>query len=149
MEDVNIALGKALAQTTIGNPLNETVRMGALAGRGQRDEVRGGGHHGLARTRGRGEDDVVTGQDSQRRLLLGGVEREALALRPRDERVEDDVGVCAAMCVDNGCAAGFNCFVANDGILNLCLQACDVDMPDCPPGTGCLPVLAGGVCAPA
>lgn len=63
--------------------------------------------------------------------------------------VDNDIGTCAAMCVDNGCAVGFNCFVANDGILNLCLQACDVDMPDCPPGTGCLPVLAGGVCAPA
>jgi len=34
------AIGKALAQTTVGNPLNEKVRMGALAGRGQRDEVR-------------------------------------------------------------------------------------------------------------
>ena len=40
MEDVSIALGKALAQTTIGNPLNEKVRMGALASSGQRDEVR-------------------------------------------------------------------------------------------------------------
>jgi len=63
--------------------------------------------------------------------------------------VANNMGTCAAMCVDNGCAEGFNCFVANDGILNLCLQACDVNMPDCPPGTGCLPVLAGGVCAPA
>ena len=34
------AIGKALAQTTIGNPLNEKVRMGALASNGQRDEVR-------------------------------------------------------------------------------------------------------------
>jgi oxepin-CoA hydrolase / 3-oxo-5,6-dehydrosuberyl-CoA semialdehyde dehydrogenase len=40
MEDVWIALGKALAQTTIGNPLNEKVRMGALAGQSQRDEVK-------------------------------------------------------------------------------------------------------------
>lgn len=40
LEDVNIALGKALSQTTIGNPLNEKVRMGALAGREQRDGVR-------------------------------------------------------------------------------------------------------------
>ena len=63
--------------------------------------------------------------------------------------VDDDMGVCAAMCVDNDCAEGFNCFVANDGILNLCLQACNVNMPDCPRGTGCLPVLGGGVCAPA
>lgn len=40
MEAVWQALGKALAQTTIGNPLNEGVRMGALAGQSQRDEVR-------------------------------------------------------------------------------------------------------------
>lgn len=37
--DVQIDLGKALAQTTIGNPLNETVRMGSLAGISQRNEV--------------------------------------------------------------------------------------------------------------
>lgn len=40
LEDIQIALGKALSQTTIGNPLNEKVRMGALAGRSQREEVR-------------------------------------------------------------------------------------------------------------
>ncbi len=40
LEDVHIALGKALAQTTIGSPLNEKVRMGALAGQGQKEEVR-------------------------------------------------------------------------------------------------------------
>jgi oxepin-CoA hydrolase/3-oxo-5,6-dehydrosuberyl-CoA semialdehyde dehydrogenase len=39
LEDIQIALGKALAQTTMGNPLNEKVRMGALAGKGQRAEV--------------------------------------------------------------------------------------------------------------
>ncbi|WEK37112.1 MAG: phenylacetic acid degradation bifunctional protein PaaZ [Candidatus Pseudobacter hemicellulosilyticus] len=39
MEDVWKALGKALSQTTIGNPENEKVRMGALAGQGQREEV--------------------------------------------------------------------------------------------------------------
>ncbi len=40
MEDVWKALGKALSQTTIGNPENEKVRMGSLAGQGQRDEVK-------------------------------------------------------------------------------------------------------------
>ncbi|NCT93302.1 MAG: phenylacetic acid degradation bifunctional protein PaaZ [Chitinophagaceae bacterium] len=40
LEDVQIALGKALAQTTIGNPLNEKVRMGSLAGQSQREEVK-------------------------------------------------------------------------------------------------------------
>jgi oxepin-CoA hydrolase/3-oxo-5,6-dehydrosuberyl-CoA semialdehyde dehydrogenase len=39
LEDVQIALGKALAQTTIGNPLNEKVRMGSLAGQSQKEEV--------------------------------------------------------------------------------------------------------------
>lgn len=40
LEDVHIALGKALSQTTIGNPLNEKVRMGSLAGQSQREEVK-------------------------------------------------------------------------------------------------------------
>lgn len=39
MEDVWIALGKSLGQTTIGNPENEKVRMGSLAGIEQREEV--------------------------------------------------------------------------------------------------------------
>jgi oxepin-CoA hydrolase/3-oxo-5,6-dehydrosuberyl-CoA semialdehyde dehydrogenase len=38
--EASIALGKALAQTTIGNPLNEKVKMGSLAGKGQREEVK-------------------------------------------------------------------------------------------------------------
>jgi oxepin-CoA hydrolase/3-oxo-5,6-dehydrosuberyl-CoA semialdehyde dehydrogenase len=40
MEDAWKALTKALAQTTIGHPENEKVRMGALAGQSQREEVR-------------------------------------------------------------------------------------------------------------
>jgi oxepin-CoA hydrolase/3-oxo-5,6-dehydrosuberyl-CoA semialdehyde dehydrogenase len=40
IEDVQIALGKYLSQTTIGNPLNEKVRMGSLAGESQRAEVK-------------------------------------------------------------------------------------------------------------
>jgi len=40
LEDVSVALGKALSQTTIGNPLNEKVRMGSLAGQTQRSEVK-------------------------------------------------------------------------------------------------------------
>src|SRR5688572_14577482 len=39
MEDVWLSLGKSLSQTTIGNPENEKVRMGALAGLEQREEV--------------------------------------------------------------------------------------------------------------
>jgi oxepin-CoA hydrolase/3-oxo-5,6-dehydrosuberyl-CoA semialdehyde dehydrogenase len=40
MEDVWKAISKSLSQTTIGNPENEKVRMGALAGQSQRDEVK-------------------------------------------------------------------------------------------------------------
>lgn len=40
MNDVWKAIAASLSQTTIGNPLNEKVRMGALAGLGQRDEVK-------------------------------------------------------------------------------------------------------------
>ena len=38
--DIHIALGKALSETIIGNPLNATVRMGSLAGNTQRNEVK-------------------------------------------------------------------------------------------------------------
>lgn len=40
VEDVQIALGKALAQTTVGHPQAEGVRMGALAGRDQAQRLR-------------------------------------------------------------------------------------------------------------
>lgn len=39
LEDVQIALGKAFSQTVIGDPRNEKVRMGSLAGMSQRSEV--------------------------------------------------------------------------------------------------------------
>ncbi len=40
VEDVQIALGKRLAKTTIGDPSVEGVRMGSLAGLDQREEVK-------------------------------------------------------------------------------------------------------------
>ena len=40
LEDVTRALTAELDKTTIGNPLNEKVRMGSLAGQDQRNEVR-------------------------------------------------------------------------------------------------------------
>jgi len=40
VEDVQIALGQQLAKTTVGDPNVEGVRMGALAGSTQREEVR-------------------------------------------------------------------------------------------------------------
>jgi oxepin-CoA hydrolase/3-oxo-5,6-dehydrosuberyl-CoA semialdehyde dehydrogenase len=40
MEDVWKSITESLQQTTIGNPLNEKVRMGALAGKTQQEEVK-------------------------------------------------------------------------------------------------------------
>jgi oxepin-CoA hydrolase/3-oxo-5,6-dehydrosuberyl-CoA semialdehyde dehydrogenase len=40
MEDIWNSIGKSLGQTTIGNPENEKVRMGSLAGMQQREEVK-------------------------------------------------------------------------------------------------------------
>lgn len=40
LEDITKTLVAELDKTTIGNPMNEKVRMGALAGQGQRNEVR-------------------------------------------------------------------------------------------------------------
>ena len=40
MEDVWKAISQSLSQTVIGNPMNEKVRMGSLAGLSQRDEVK-------------------------------------------------------------------------------------------------------------
>ncbi len=40
MEDIWKEIGKSLSQTVIGDPLNATVRMGSLAGQGQRNEVK-------------------------------------------------------------------------------------------------------------
>ncbi len=40
LEDVQIALGKALSKVSIGDPLNKDVRMGALASKDQVEEVR-------------------------------------------------------------------------------------------------------------
>jgi oxepin-CoA hydrolase/3-oxo-5,6-dehydrosuberyl-CoA semialdehyde dehydrogenase len=40
MEDVWKAIGASLSQTVIGNPLNNSVRMGSLAGQAQRKEVK-------------------------------------------------------------------------------------------------------------
>jgi oxepin-CoA hydrolase/3-oxo-5,6-dehydrosuberyl-CoA semialdehyde dehydrogenase len=40
LEETCKAIGKVLSQTTIGNPVNDKVRMGALAGKAQRDGVK-------------------------------------------------------------------------------------------------------------
>ena len=40
IDDIRKSISKALSQTLIGNPLNEKVRMGSLAGQDQRNEVK-------------------------------------------------------------------------------------------------------------
>ena len=40
LEELSSAIGKSLSKTIIGNPLNEKVRMGSLAGHSQREEVK-------------------------------------------------------------------------------------------------------------
>jgi len=40
IEDMWIAISRSLQETRIGNPWNDTVKMGALAGKSQRDEVK-------------------------------------------------------------------------------------------------------------
>lgn len=62
--------------------------------------------------------------------------------------VQGNTGVCRAMCDSGTCPADFNCFIGNDDVLQLCLPACDLNMPDCPPAHTCLPVIGGGACAP-
>ena len=37
--------------------------------------------------------------------------------------------------------------ISND-VLNLCLQTCDPDVPDCPEGQACTPTPSGPVCLP-
>jgi oxepin-CoA hydrolase/3-oxo-5,6-dehydrosuberyl-CoA semialdehyde dehydrogenase len=41
MEDIANSIAASLSQTVIGNPLNDKVRMGSLAGQTQREEVKG------------------------------------------------------------------------------------------------------------
>jgi hypothetical protein len=51
-----------------------------------------------------------------------------------------NMGVCIAFCagVDETCEnPDDSCVVANNGVLPLCLDACDPLLQDCPPGQGC------------
>jgi oxepin-CoA hydrolase/3-oxo-5,6-dehydrosuberyl-CoA semialdehyde dehydrogenase len=58
LSDVQEALVKALGQTAIGDPRNEKVRMGSLAGKGQREDVL------AALNELKKESEVVFGNDS-------------------------------------------------------------------------------------
>ena len=76
LEDMYLALGKALSQTTIGNPLNEKVRMGSLADKGQRDEVRANEQKLLASAQivyGSLDSVVVIDADAQKGAFLSPV----------------------------------------------------------------------------
>jgi hypothetical protein len=66
-----------------------------------------------------------------------------------------NMGECVAMCegsaADPQCAGGCDqCLLANDGVLALCLPACDPLVQDCGDGRGCYPnSSAGFVCLPS
>ena len=86
LEDVQIALGKLLAQTTVGHPQAEGVRMGALAGREQAETLARAGAapgpehaHRVRQPRRAG----TAGQGPRRRLRQG---RLHLAHRAAERR---------------------------------------------------------------
>lgn len=51
------------------------------------------------------------------------------------------LGTCTPFCTGTAnqpqCAEGQSCLIANDGSVNVCLQACDPILQDCPAGLGC------------
>jgi hypothetical protein len=59
-------------------------------------------------------------------------------------------GTCYALCggseIDPQCAAGTTCVIANDGVLNLCLESCDPMQQQCPEGQSCYPYADAFVC---
>jgi hypothetical protein len=66
---------------------------------------------------------------------------------------DTNTGECVAMCTgsiaDPMCSGGCElCMIANDGVLALCLPACDPMLQDCGDGRGCYPVEDGFVCLP-
>ena len=69
-------ISMSLSQTVIGNPLNEKVRMGALAGMGQRQEVKSQVTRLLASSRiiyGSMEDVVLIDADPEKGAFMGPV----------------------------------------------------------------------------
>jgi hypothetical protein len=66
--------------------------------------------------------------------------------------VESLAGTCIAQCEgtpdDPVCAEGTTCVIANEGVLTLCLQSCDPELPECPAGQICIPTDDGPVCYP-
>ena len=62
-------------------------------------------------------------------------------------------GTCVALCggdeLNPECPDGHVCMITNDGVLNLCLPACDPIGQDCGDGQGCYPGVGGFACLPA
>ncbi|HEX2618223.1 MAG TPA: 3,4-dehydroadipyl-CoA semialdehyde dehydrogenase, partial [Flavobacteriales bacterium] len=76
VEDVQIALGKRLGSTVIGDPRVEGVRMGALAGKAQREEVKRALSELLKGSQivfGDPEHVQVTGADAAKGAFMGPV----------------------------------------------------------------------------
>jgi hypothetical protein len=72
---------------------------------------------------------------------------------PYDGDGDGDVGECVPLCtgtmMEPSCGLGQACAIANEGVLNLCLQSCDPESGDpCPEGEACFPIGDNFVCAP-
>jgi oxepin-CoA hydrolase/3-oxo-5,6-dehydrosuberyl-CoA semialdehyde dehydrogenase len=76
LDDARKAIIKAIAQTTIGNPQNEKVRMGPLAGQTQREEVRTQVSKLLA------SSQLIYGSLDSVELIDGDASRGAFPARP-------------------------------------------------------------------
>ena len=66
---------------------------------------------------------------------------------------ENGQGTCVAMCTGSADAPlcddpADNCVIANDGVLNLCLPACDPLVQDCAEGSACYGAAESFACAP-
>jgi len=70
-----------------------------------------------------------------------------------DVDLETNMGTCVAHCIgspeDPGCPEPcHSCAIMGDGVLVLCLAACDPIAQDCPMGQACYPLNIGFACAP-
>jgi hypothetical protein len=66
---------------------------------------------------------------------------------------ETNMGTCVAMCTGDEASPwckdpGTDCFIANDGVLILCLPTCDPLGDQCAPGQSCTPSEQAFVCVP-
>lgn len=65
---------------------------------------------------------------------------------------DTNTGTCTQLCTGTEeapvCPPTTACSLTNDDVLNLCLTACDLDMPACPMGQVCIPSGDAAVCVP-